>query len=162
MKKISVLIISLIIFTSCKKQNENASITKDDFVSFGEKISSEGAITKEEMLAKYGTLKPGDTIQAKFSSKIKEVCQKKGCWMNIDLGSGKSAFVKFKDYAFFVPKNAAESDAIVNGKAFVEITSINDLKEYAKDASKSKAAIDSIVTPETNYSFLASGVLIKK
>ena len=36
------------------------------------------------------------------------------------------------------------------------------LKEYAKDSGKSQAAIDSIIAPETNYSFLADGVLIKK
>jgi hypothetical protein len=36
------------------------------------------------------------------------------------------------------------------------------LKHYAKDAGKSQAAIDSIIKPETTYSFLADGVLIKK
>lgn len=82
--------------------------------------------------------------------------------MNLDLGSGKTALVRFKDYGFFIPKNASNSEAIVHGKAFVEVTSINDLKEYAKDAGKSKDAIDSIVAPETNYAFLADGVLIKK
>jgi hypothetical protein len=82
--------------------------------------------------------------------------------MNLDLGSGKTALVRFKDYGFFVPKNATNSDVIVHGKAFVEVTPISDLKEYAKDAGKSKAAIDSIIAPETNYAFLADGVLIKK
>jgi hypothetical protein len=82
--------------------------------------------------------------------------------MNLDLGNDESAFVKFKDYGFFMPFNAAGSEVVVSGKAFVELTSIEDLKEYAKDAGKSQAAIDSIVAPEKKYSFMSDGVLIKK
>ncbi len=163
MKKIFYTAFVVLALTSCKK-NEAVKVEEKTiaYAKFGESITADGAITKEELLTKYKTMKPTDTLQVKVSSKITEVCQKKGCWMNLDLGKGKSAFVKFKDYGFFVPKNAAESEAIVSGKAFVEVTSIDDLKEYAKDAGKSKVAIDSIVAPETNYSFLADGVLIKK
>lgn len=107
-------------------------------------------------------MKETDTLEVKVATKIVDVCQKKGCWMNLDLGNNQTAFVKFKDYAFFVPLNAAESEVVVSGKAFIELTSIEDLKEYAKDAGKSQAAVDSIVAPETNYSFMADGVLIKK
>jgi hypothetical protein len=163
MKKIIYGIVALVMVTSCNKKAEVKSVEEAAaYVKFGDSISVEGAINKEELLAKYESLKPTDTIEVKVLSKVVDVCQKKGCWMNIDLGSGKSTIVHFKDYGFFVPKNAAESEVIVHGKAFVEVTSINDLKEYAKDAGKSKAAIDSIVAPETNYSFMADGVLIKK
>jgi hypothetical protein len=148
---------------SCNKKAEVKSFEEASaYVKFGDSISADGAISKEELLTKYKSLKPTDTLEVKVLSKIVDVCQKKGCWMNIELGSDKSTFVKFKDYGFFVPKNAANSEVIIHGKAFVEVTSINDLKEYAKDAGKSKAAIDSIVAPETNYSFMADGVLIKK
>lgn len=163
MRKIIYTAFAVLALASCKK-NEEVKVDEKPvaYAKFGDSITAEGAITKEDLLAKYKTMKPTDTLNVKVAAKITEVCQKKGCWMNLDLGEGKSVFVKFKDYGFFVPKNAAESEAIVNGKAFIEVTSINDLKEYAKDAGKSKATIDSIVTPETNYSFLADGVLIKK
>jgi hypothetical protein len=82
--------------------------------------------------------------------------------MTLVLPNEKEAFVKFKDYAFFVPKNAKDEMVIVNGKAFVSIESVNELKHYAKDEGKSQAAIDSIVSPKTTYSFMADGVLIKK
>ncbi len=163
MKKIIYVVTVLLMVASCNKKVEVKSVEEAaSYVKFGDSISADGAISKEELLAKYEALKPTDTLDVKVLSKIVDVCQKKGCWMNIELGSGKSAFIKFKDYGFFVPKNAAESEVIIHGKAFVEVTSINDLKEYAKDAGKSKAAIDSIVAPETNYSFMADGVLIKK
>ena len=114
------------------------------------------------MMDKFKTLKEGDTLEVKFKSGINEVCQKKGCWMTLDLADDKEAFVKFKNYGFFVPKNAQDKEVIVNGKAFVSIESVDVLKHYAKDAGKSQAAIDSIVAPKVTYSFMADGVLIAK
>jgi hypothetical protein len=42
------------------------------------------------------------------------------------------------------------------------VESVDELRHYAKDAGKSQASIDSIINPETTYSFLADGVLIQK
>lgn len=163
MKKLVFAVLTVTFLWSCKKENTNNAVTSvNDYASFGAKITADSTITKEQLLEKYKSMKPTDTALVKVNSKIVDVCQKKGCWMNLDLGNDQSAFVKFKDYAFFVPKNAAGSEVIVNGKAFIEVTSVNDLKEYAKDAGKPKEAIDSIKQPETNYSFMADGVLIKK
>ena len=141
---------------------QNKTNSNEKYASFGAKISKDGALSKDQALAKYGKLKAGDTANVKFTSKIIDVCSKKGCWMNLDLGKGKSAFVKFKDYAFFMPLNSAGSDVIVNGKAFVSIESVAELRHYAKDAGKSKAEIEKITKPETSYSFMADGVLIKE
>lgn len=163
MKKIVCAVIVVLTLTSCK--NNEADVAKEKEVAykvFGDSISADGAITKEAMFAKYKDLKEGDTVEVKFASKIKEVCQKKGCWMQLELPDNNSAFVKFKDYGFFVPLNSANSDVIVNGKAFISVESVEELRHYAKDAGKSQAAIDSIVNPETTYSFMADGVLLKK
>ena len=161
MKKIVYLLICFFALTSCKKETITSK-SSNDYAIFGDSISADKAITNEEMLVQYDKLKPGDTLNIKFKSKINSVCQKKGCWMTLELPSGKEAFVKFKDYAFFVPKNAQNDEVIVNGKAFVSIETVEELKHYAKDEGKSQAAIDSIVAPKTNYSFMADGVLIKK
>ena len=107
-------------------------------------------------------IEEADTLEVKFNSEINEVCQKKGCWMTLDLADDKEAFVKFKDYGFFVPKNAQDKEVVVNGKAFISVESVDDLKHYAKDAGKSQAAIDSITEPKVTYSFMADGVLIAK
>ncbi len=163
MKKVICAVVAVLLVVSCNKKEEVK--TKESpfaYAKFGDSISPANAISKEALLAKYLALKTADTLEIKVISTILDVCQKKGCWMNLNLGSGKSALVRFKDYGFFVPKNAAKSEVIVHGKAFVEVTPISDLKEYAKDAGKSQAAIDSIIAPETNYSIVADGVLIKK
>lgn len=137
--------------------------TKDmkvEYASFGDKIVADKALSQADMLKKYSALKPGDTVNIKFRSTIKDVCQKKGCWMSLELPNGKESFVKFKDYGFFVPLNAAKSEAVVNGKAFVSEISVAQLKHYAKDGGKSEAEIAKITEPKRTYGFLADGVLI--
>jgi hypothetical protein len=139
--------------------------TKDvkvDYAAFGDKILADKALTKEQMYARYKSLKSGDTVSLKFKTKIKDVCQKKGCWMALQLPEEKESFVKFKDYAFFVPLNAAGQDAIVSGKAFVSEVSVAQLRHYAKDGGESEAAINKITEPKKTYGFLADGVLISK
>jgi len=164
MKKTILVAIAVFSMIACKKEEvkEVAEVKTENFKTFGDSISADGVISKEDLLAKYETLKEGDTIEVKFRSEIKDVCQKKGCWMNMSLNEDKNAFVRFKDYGFFMPLNAAGSEAIVNGKAFVSVETVDELKHYAKDAGKSQAAIDSITEPKVSYSFLSNGVLIKE
>ena len=135
---------------------------KADYAAFGDKIVADKALSREQMYAKYKSLKNGDTVNIKFKTKIKDVCQKKGCWMALQLPDEKESFVKFKDYAFFVPLNAAGQDAIVSGKAFVSEVSVAQLRHYAKDGGESEAAINKITEPKKTYGFLADGVLISK
>ena len=164
MKKSILMAVAVFSMVACKKAEvkEVAEVKTENFKTFGDSISADDVISKEELLAKYETLKEGDTVEVKFRSEIKDVCQKKGCWMNMSLSEDKNAFVRFKDYGFFMPLNAAGSEAIVNGKAFISVETVDELKHYAKDAGKSQAAIDSITEPKVSYSFLSNGVLIKQ
>ena len=145
-----------------RKDADLKPVTANDYASFGDKISADRALTKDQMLKKYASLKAGDTINVKFATKINEVCKKKGCWMSLELPGGKESFVKFKDYAFFVPLNADGQEAVVSGKAFVSQISVSQLRHYAKDGGKTEAEIAKITEPETTYGFLADGVLISK
>lgn len=165
MKRILLLSATAVIMFSCNKKEElkaESTVTKTEYAVFGDSIGETDVLTKEQMFAKFKDLKEGDTLNVKFKSNIKDVCQKKGCWMAMDLAEGKEAFVKFKDYAFFVPMNAAKQEAIVSGKAFVSVETVEEQKHYAKDGEKSQAAIDSITQPKVTYSFMADGVLISK
>ena len=163
MKKILALGVIASLFVNCEQKKEVApEVAKVEYAKFGDSISVDGALSTYEMMKKFADLKEGDTLEVKFKSEINEVCQKKGCWMTLDLADDKEAFVKFKDYGFFVPKNAQDKEVVVNGKAFVSIETVDDLKHYAKDAGKSQAAIDSITEPKVTYSFMADGVLIAK
>src|SRR5688572_24053869 len=80
--------------------------------TYGKKISYEGAITTEEMLKK---LEGKDSVQVKLVGDVQAVCQKRGCWMDIKLPNEEAMKVRFKDYAFFVPKDADGKKAIMEG-----------------------------------------------
>lgn len=133
-----------------------------EYASFGAKIASEKALSKAEMLKKYKSMQKGDTIAVKFKSTINEVCKKKGCWMKMDLADNTESFVKFKDYGFFVPLNADNSEAIVSGRAYLDVIPVDELKHYAKDGGKSQQEIDLIKSPKVTYAFQADGVLIER
>lgn len=163
MKKITtILVLLLFIGTSVMAQTKAKAFNANDYASFGEKFKVSRVYNKAEMMKKYKKLKKGDTLVVQFESTIKTVCKKKGCWMKMELKGDNNSFVKFKDYGFFVPLNADNTDAIVNGKAFVDVESVEDLRHYAKDAGKSAEEIAKITKPETTYAFLADGVYIKK
>jgi hypothetical protein len=150
--------------TSSEKEIEvvPAKEVKVEYASFGDKIAADKALTKEQMLQKYKSMKKGDTIAVKFKSKINSVCKKKGCWMKMELPNQAESFVRFKDYGFFVPLNADSQEAVVSGRAFVDEVSVAELKHYAKDGGKSQAEIDKITEPKITYAFQADGVLISK
>jgi len=166
MKRILMLSLSLsVLLTACKaeKKEEKQEIkeVKTAFVSFGEKISSENAISQKEMAKMFDKMSANDTVNVKFVTKVDEVCQKKGCWIKVSLDDDKKSFVKFKDYAFFMPFNAAGSEVILNGKAFKNEVPVKELQHYAKDAGKSDEEIAKITEPKVTYSFLADGVLLE-
>lgn len=132
------------------------------YASFGSKFKPNKVLNKEEMLKKYKGMKKGDTLAVQFKSKIKDVCKKKGCWMAMDLANEKESFVRFKDYGFFVPLNADNSTAVVNGRAYLDVITVDELKHYAKDGGKSEEEIAKITEPKITYAFQADGVLIEK
>ena len=165
MKKLVLASAVLLTLISCKEESEKEVVMTEpqtEYAVFGDSISSEGALSLEEITSKFGDLNEGDTVTLKFNSTIKDVCQKKGCWMNLSLADDKETFVKFKDYDFFVPMNAKNKEVVVSGKAYISEQSVADLKHYAQDAGKSQASIDSITAPKKKYLFMADGVLIKK
>ena len=166
MKKIKfVLAILAILFSfqvEAQKTTKSNVQNLSGYASFGEKFTPNKVISKDAMLKKYKNLKKGDSIPVQFKTTINSVCKKKGCWMKLDLGKGEFSFVKFKDYGFFVPLNADNKEVIVNGYAFVDVVTVDELKHYAKDAGKSKDEIAKIKKPEVTYSFTSTGVYIKK
>lgn len=124
---------------------------------FGDQITPDGAISLEEMAVK---LNGSDSVQVKVKGKVESVCQVKGCWVNLQDEKVGNVFVKFKDYAFFLPKDIAGREVVMEGYAFREVTPVEELKHYAEDEGKSKAEIDAITQPKEELKFMASGVAL--
>lgn len=68
---------------------------------------------------------------AKFSGRIIQVCQKKGCWVVLEQG-GESARVMAKDHGFAVPLDAS-GEAIAYGVLEVEPISAEHAKHLVED-----------------------------
>lgn len=168
MKKLLCILSLLLVVMACKDDkkevNTEAEVEQNKelaYASFGMEINDTDALDSESMAKHFKTIKVGDSINSKFRGTIKEVCSKKGCWMTLDIGNDEEVMVRFKDYGFFMPLNA-QGEVVVNGKAFVKETSIEELRHYAEDAGKSEEEINAITEPERTLAFEADGVLLKQ
>ncbi|NMH86507.1 DUF4920 domain-containing protein [Flavivirga algicola] len=167
MKSITLVIICVLVLNSCKNKSEEKLeiIPKTEdivYTSFGKEIIADDAIAATSMAYHYKTMNAGDSINSKMIAKVTGVCQAKGCWMTLNLDDNKEVMVKFKDYGFFVPKDIAGKEVIVNGKAYIKEIPVDELKHYAEDAGKSAEAIEAITASKRTYSFEADGVLLKQ
>jgi hypothetical protein len=129
-------------------QSFGAGVIKGDVIPATQVESKLGAATKADM---------------KVEGEVVSVCKKKGCFMNIKLSDKETMMVKFKDYAFFMPKDLpAGSKVVIDGFAERKTTSVEDLQHYARDAKKSPEEIAKITQPKAEIVFEAKGAVIVK
>ncbi len=147
------------LFTSCLVAFVSLAAIAQEAAYFGEKVTAKDAMQPAEFLK---IMDQKGEANTKLEARINGVCQMKGCWMTLDMGNGREVMVRFRDYGFFVPKDAAGKTAIVAGKASIDTLSVETLRHYAQDAGKSKKEIDTITQPEQRVSFIANGVMIEK
>jgi len=135
------------------------AVSQKEDRQFGEAVTADGAISYAEMLEQ---LRGQDSIEVKVAGTVNKVCQKKGCWMTItdETASAETMMVRFKDYGFFVPMDIGGREVVFEGKAYREITPVDELRHLAQDAGKSQEEIDAITEPKEELKFLASGVLL--
>ncbi len=165
MNKLFYLLIPAALISSCggdaKKTEESAKTTDSTTANIfkaGDEITEDGAMTTDAMLT---AMAGKDSMEVKLTAKINAVCKVKGCWMMVDLGNSQEMRVSFKDYSFFVPKDASGKTATFQGWVSVDTTSVEDLRHYAKDDGQSDEEINKITEPKAELSFVASGVVIK-
>jgi len=168
MKNIFLSILALVVVLSaCNQKNtsEKASeVKKSEIVKseqketfVGDSFDIEEEIELDKLVNEMDT---SDSLVAVVEVKVTEVCQKKGCWMKVDLPNGESMRITFKDYGFFVPKDLAGKNVKMSGIAKIEETDIETLKHYAEDAGKSEEEIALITEPKADYKFVATGVML--
>lgn len=122
------------------------------------KASETKAITVEKLKSELEKTRKVEKISVK--GVVTDVCPKKGCWATVKTEDGSPFFVKMKDYAFFVPTALKGKSIVLEGTAEKKITSVEELKHYAKDAKKTKAEIDAITKPKEEIRFMADGIKV--
>lgn len=144
----TLLLFAVVFFSSCENPREK-------WDQFGAEIALNQDVSTSTMIA---SLKDADSVDVQFVGEIDQVCQMKGCWMTLKTEDGSSLRVTFKDYGFFVPKDAAGKKVIVSGKASIQQLDEATARHYAEDAGKE---YDSTAVSK-EISIVANGVLIEK
>ena len=159
MKKI-LFAATILLAVACTNNKKTEETVEANHMIYGDStMTDEGVITGVELM---GILESNDSAQVKVIGTISEVCSKKGCWMEVDLDENNQMLVRFLDYGFFMPLDAAGSTAIIEGIAKVDTLSVAWLKHQLEDAEASQEEIDAITEPEISYSIEeATGVIIK-
>jgi len=141
--------------SACNAPQKTSATTGKQY--FGAKIDEKGAISYADLSAK---MAGKDSLAVKVKGKVAEVCQVKGCWMNIVEEGKEDMFVKFKDYGFFMPLDISGKEVVMEGYAFRETTSVEELQHYAEDEGKTPEEIAAITEPQEELKFMASGVFL--
>lgn len=161
MKRFFFFVFSLLIALSCQSPKEQSAASTEETIlgEYGGKLNSSDALTVEEM---FSQLEKGNNFEGKVAAEIQEVCTKKGCWLTVVLPDGNLMRVTFKDYGFFVPTTSEGYPIILEGLAQKTVTDVESLRHYAEDAGKSKQEIEAITQPKEEFTFEATGVIIKE
>lgn len=88
----------------------------------------------------------------RFSGRITEVCQAKGCWMMLE-DNGQAARVMFGDHAFYLPKDTRGS-AVVHGVLERKELTPEQVEHLSSDSGKGIAA------QPVEYRIVADGVQV--
>lgn len=157
MKQLLLLVVAATTLSLAQAQPPKGPANPGDV--YGAKTTSKGAVDIATLPAK---LAKKDSIQTKVIAKVLDVCPKKGCWMKVQVNDSTTAFVKMKDYAFFVPLDVIGKTVVLDTEAKLKTTSVDELKHYAEDAKKPQAEIDAITEPKKEIRLLANGILVLK
>ncbi len=157
MKNLFAAVILLFICQTASAQPPKGKATPGTV--YGAKTDESNAIAISELP---GKLKGDDTTAVKVKGQVLDVCSKKGCWMTLKVNDSTEAFVKMKDYGFFVPMDLVGKTVVLDGKSFVKTTSVAELKHYAEDAKKPQSEIDAITAPKKEIRLIAQGILVTK
>lgn len=146
---------ALAITTACGSKAAKVHAAPPGWTAYGSGVGKKAAVPVAQLLAEPAKYN-GKTLAVE--GEINGVCQNKGCWMTMQDGD-KEMRVRFKDYAFFVPKDCAGRTARIEGTFAVEMIPVEDARHYLEDAGKTEEAAK-ITEPVEGFTFMASGVIL--
>ena len=117
--------------------------------SYGEAFADGPVVPVSEAIAAFDA-HAGAPLR--FSGRITEVCQAKGCWMMLE-DDGRVARVMFGDHAFALPKDASGS-AVVHGVLERKALTPEQVDHLSGDSGKGIAA------EPVEYRIVADGVRV--
>ena len=163
MKHFALTAIAALTLFACNTKEEAPEETTElavvEYEYYGDStMTADEAVSATELIT---FLDGRDSVPVKIAGTIAEVCQKKGCWMSVDLNENESMHVSY-NYEFLLPKNCGGKDFVMQGTAFFDTIPVSHLRHLAEDAGKSEEEINTITEAKPTLAFLATGVMIKK
>lgn len=142
------LLVPLLLF-ACKSGESSFDV-------FGSELaSSEIKVVPVPDLVRNLSEYEGKTVRV--SGEVISTCAKKGCWMYVGKQPDQ-VFVRFKDYAFFVPTAGAEGRPVVfEGVVTHKEMGVEEQRHYAEDAGDIEGA-KKITEPKMIPFVMATGV----
>lgn len=164
--KIILLIAFLFALAACRPGQDREQDSPVAEASSAAEWQHFGAeVNRQEVVEAYklpGMAAKGDSLYLTVKGEALSSCSQKGCWMKVKLAEGEEMRVTFKDYGFFVPKDLTGEEVIFEGMFTQKIIDVETLQHYAQDAGASEEEIKQITDPKKEYSFEATGVLVKR
>jgi hypothetical protein len=115
-------------------------------MSVGAPVPAGQALAVAQILARADEY-AGKTVLVE--GKVRAACRKRGCWMELGAEAGPRCRVRFKDYGFFVPTDAAGADARLSGEVKVRTLAPDEVAHLeGEGAHLAKAADGSARTVE--------------
>ncbi len=157
---LTYLVLPLFTFALTACASTDGARTTQDQVSdtFGAPFTSGEVLSAGELADRFEESTLRDTVTTTLRGQVNEVCQKKGCWMTIAAAPEEEIMVKFKDYGFFMPMDISGREVVMQGKAYLQVTPVDELRHYAEDAGEPAEVIAQITEPKRELRFLAAGV----
>lgn len=150
-------LVALLVLAGCASTGPYQTAVSEDWSAYGPVLPGDPPATSMDRIAA-----EEPTGQVVMMGTVRGVCQTKGCWMQMTPdGESQPIFVKFRDYGFFVPRNAAGRFVVIRGTPVYTEVSVEMLRHYAMDAGRTEAEIMAIVEPQRRIEFVADSVLIQ-
>lgn len=112
-----------------------APVTAESGVArFGKPLAGLAPTPVADVLA---SAKDGDTVR--IEGKAEAVCKMKGCWVTVREGDA-SVHVTFEDYSFFIPKDSAGKQVVVEGKVKVKAPDPGEVAHLKGEGAGESAA----------------------
>lgn len=151
-RSLAILSLSLTVFSTACRTTDPASLT--GWSPYGEAVAIGPTLSVGE-LADHG----GESVD--IEGWVTDVCAVKGCWMRIRDDADQEVLVRFRDYGFFVPRNARGRRTVLAGTPAVTTLSVAQRRHLLEDAGASAEEIAAVTSPSTEVVVVADGVWIQ-
>lgn len=126
---------------------------------YGEVVTEAEAISVDELVSRFES---ETEFQSTVMGKIENACHGEGCWLELQSSDGELVMVTYKDKAFTLPTGIEGRTVVMKGRAYLDSTSVDELRKLAREEGKPETDVEAILDPEYSLNFEASGLVLKE